>query len=193
VSGNGNTGTLVNGVGYNSGNLGTLIFDGVNDYCSLTSNIFKTTLPNFTISVWYNNTSDGILIGNHFHGSTWESIWFSNTSFGVNGANNSTTNRQFLNYTAPITNIWNNLVATNNSSDGIMKVFLNGTEYATRSATVVPWDSNIIPTIGAQRRNDGAIIGPLTGNVSNIQVYNRALPASEVQQNFEALRGRFGI
>jgi hypothetical protein len=32
LSGNGNNGTLVNGVGYNSGNGGYLVFDGSNDY-----------------------------------------------------------------------------------------------------------------------------------------------------------------
>ena len=32
LSGNGNNGTLVNGVGYNSGNLGSLVFGGVDDY-----------------------------------------------------------------------------------------------------------------------------------------------------------------
>ena len=32
LSGRGNNGTLVNGVGYNSGNLGSLVFDGVDDY-----------------------------------------------------------------------------------------------------------------------------------------------------------------
>jgi hypothetical protein len=37
LSGNGNNGTLANGVGYNSGNGGALVFDGVDDYVSLTS------------------------------------------------------------------------------------------------------------------------------------------------------------
>jgi hypothetical protein len=37
LSGNGNNGTLANGVGYNSGNGGSLVFDGVDDYVSLTS------------------------------------------------------------------------------------------------------------------------------------------------------------
>lgn len=36
LSGNGNNGTLVNGVGYNSANGGSLVFDGVNDRVSTT-------------------------------------------------------------------------------------------------------------------------------------------------------------
>jgi hypothetical protein len=42
-----------------------------------------------------------------------------------------------------------------------------------------------------------AICGPnrfyATGNISIIKAYNRALTAAEVQQNFNALRGRFNI
>jgi hypothetical protein len=34
---------------------------------------------------------------------------------------------------------------------------------------------------------------PLNGNVAAIQIYNRALTASEIQQNFNAVRGRYGI
>jgi hypothetical protein len=196
LSGRGNTGTLVNGVGYNSGNLGSLSFDGTDDYGILTTNIFRTTLPNFTISVWYKKTVDGILFGNHYHNSTWESVWFSTNLFIVNGAPNNTTNRQQLSYTATANSstIWHNLVAVNNSSSNFMKVFLNGTEYATKSATVVPWDSTVPPTIGAQRNiATGGVLGPLTGNVPNIQVYNRALTAAEISQNFNATRSRFSI
>jgi hypothetical protein len=32
-----------------------------------------------------------------------------------------------------------------------------------------------------------------TGNIANTQIYNRALSSDEVQQNFNALRGRYGI
>ncbi len=196
LSGNGNNGTLVNGVGYNNGNLGSLVFDGINDYGIFSTNIFRSTLPNFTISIWYRKTNDGILFGNHYHNSTWESVWFSTTLFIVNGANNNTTNRQQLSFT-PTENsstTWYNLVAINNSSSNFMKVFLNGLEYAAKNTTVVPWNSTIPPTIGAQRNiSTGGILSPLTGNISNIQVYNKALMPDEIQQNFNALRGRYGL
>jgi len=35
--------------------------------------------------------------------------------------------------------------------------------------------------------------GYFTGYIPNTQIYNRALSAAEVQQNFNALRGRYGI
>jgi len=34
---------------------------------------------------------------------------------------------------------------------------------------------------------------PLKGKVSSVEIYNRALSSSEVEQNFNALKGRYGI
>jgi hypothetical protein len=188
------TGSLVNGPTFDSANAGSIVFDGTNDYSILTTNIFRTTLPNFTISVWYKKTIDGILLGNHYHNNSWESIWFSTTVFIVNGAPNSSTNRQSLSYTSTTSSstIWYNMVAVNNSSLNYMKVFLNGTEHATKSATVVPWDSNIPPTLGAQRvASPVGVQGALSGNISNLLIYNKALSETEILQNYNATKGRY--
>jgi hypothetical protein len=54
LSGNGNNGTLVNGVGYNSGNGGSLVFDGVNDRVTINaSSHTNLSSGNFTISSWF--------------------------------------------------------------------------------------------------------------------------------------------
>ncbi len=172
----------------------TFSFNGSVDYLTLSSNIFNSSLPNFTISSWFNKNSNGILIGNHYHNSTWESIWFSTTQFIVNGASNNTTNRQILSFTEPSNGLWQNLTAVNNSSQGFMKIYLNGIEIATRTATVIPWNSSILPTIGAQRLvTDNSLVSPINGQISIMKVYNKSLSASEVLQNFNALRGRYGI
>jgi hypothetical protein len=51
LSGLGNNGTLVNGVGYTSVNRGSLVFDGVNDYVTLGNDKFKYQ-DNFTLEAW---------------------------------------------------------------------------------------------------------------------------------------------
>ena len=192
LTGNGNNGELVNGVRESSANGGSLSFDGTNDYVILTRNDFNTSLPNFTISVFVYKISDGIILGNHRHNQTWESVWISTTQFTVNDAN-GTANRQTLDYTTPI-NSWMNLVAVNNSSQNYMKVFLNGAEIATKTATVIPWNSSIIPTIGANLLvGDLSPVGPINGRIANTQIYNRALTAAEISQNFIATRSRYGI
>jgi hypothetical protein len=196
LTGNGNNGTLTNGPSFNSTNAGAISFDGTDDYSILTRNIFTNTLPNFTISIWYRKTGDGTLFGNHYNYNNWESVWFSTSYFIVNAASNDTTNRQTLSYTATQNSAtrWHNLVAVNNSSSNYMKVFLNGQELATKSATVVPWNSTVPPTIGANRDfSTGGILYPLIGNISNIQVYNRAITTQEINQNYNATKSRFGL
>lgn len=195
IGASGNNGTLTNGPGFTSLNGGAITFDGTDDFIVMSSNIFNSSLTNFSISVWYysNTSTGGILLGNHRHNLTWESIWTSTTDFIVNAANNNTTNRQTLSFTPANFNIWNNLTFINSSTSGYMKVFLNGSERATKSATVVPWSSSVVNTIGAQLNSAGAPVGLFNGRISNVSVYNKALTAAEVKQNFEALRGRYNV
>lgn len=185
--------TLYNGPTYSSANNGSIVFDGVNDYGSFARNDFNTSLPNFTISASIYKGADGIILGNHYHNSTWESIWFSTTEFTVNGANNNTTNRQILSYTTP-SNSWMNLVAVNNSSQNYMKVFLNGVELASKIATVVPWSSYLPTYLATQLTvNTQAPVGIFSGRMAQVLIYNKALSTQQIQQNFNTIRGRFGI
>ena len=62
LSGRGNTGTLVNGVGYSASNGGALSFDGSNDYITIPFNsVFNVTSNPFTVIIWNkkNTTSNG--------------------------------------------------------------------------------------------------------------------------------------
>ena len=54
LSGNGNNGTLVNGPTFNSGNGGSIVFDGVNDYTLITSHQFRT------VDIWINYKNIGV-------------------------------------------------------------------------------------------------------------------------------------
>jgi hypothetical protein len=66
ISGNQNNGTLVNGPTFNSGNGGSIVFDGVNDYANLSDPMsLRLETFNFTLSLWFltvNTSSDGALI-----------------------------------------------------------------------------------------------------------------------------------
>jgi len=50
LSGNGHNGTLVNGVGFNSGERGSMIFDGTNDYIDYGN--FLDDPTDFTVVAW---------------------------------------------------------------------------------------------------------------------------------------------
>jgi hypothetical protein len=185
LSGNGNNGTLTNGPTYvYSGASSSIQFDGVDDYVK--SNISKSSFPNLiTLSICFKLLS------------------FSDIKGLLQFANG-------LNDTQP----WI-LIRTNGSNT--MSWYLNGNYQINQTIltnTVYFLDLTYDGTTWKAYKNgilDGSWTGPfgsLNGDYfwigngyngyTNIQVYNtklysRALSESEIQQNFNALRGRYGI
>jgi len=86
------------------------------------------------------------------------------------------------------TSSWAQIVATYTS--GSKKIYVNGVEVATDSATTGTLATNSGGiTVGSY--NSGGYF--YNGNIGIVRVYNRVLSASEVIQNFNATRGRYGI
>jgi hypothetical protein len=87
----------------------------------------------------------------------------------------------------PYENVWVNLCVTVNGL--IVNTYLNGVLVTTQTM------DNNMKTIATETFGVGTGYGyfRLQGDVSNVNVYNRALTAQEVLQNFNALRGRYGI
>lgn len=202
LSGLGNNGTLVNGVGYNSSNKGNFTFDGVNDFISIANSssykvqfpmslgiIFKIpTATSRMVSFLTDDTSD-------FHRGVCVQVLTSlvpSVQYG-NGTMNAPGGRRNFDGTSTLElNKWYYMVATlaNNLS---CQIYINGvsdsTAYASGTATTLAYSTGV-GTIG--RKND-VTTAYSNGTISLAQVYNRALSAAEVKQNFEALRGRYGI
>ena len=76
--------------------------------------------------------------------------------------------------------------------NGTMRNYINGVQEGTGSSQniSITTDNSRAIRIG-QRPVDGASAFP--GNISQVSIYNRALSATEVSQNFNATRSRFGI
>jgi hypothetical protein len=190
LSGNGNNGTLINGVGYNSGNLGSLVFDGVNDYGTLGNTvILNSGLTSSSFSSWWKYSGQGS--GSDKRGFVLESASFhysllinTNGTLGVhiNTTDNST---QFVPGFIPSLNQWYN---TSVVWDGIkLIVYINGEEVGNR---LQGGTSLIVQNlrIGTYRDNNNRW---WLGNIAQVSIYNRALTASEIQQNYNALKSRF--
>ncbi len=187
LSGNGNNGTL-NGPTYNSANGGSIVFDGSNDYVNIS---VPTSINTKTILSFIRVTASGgdyVVYGLDANGSdNW---------FGVNenlvrlfGTQSSNVNNFSLSGTTNIlTNTWYQIGCTIDGATA--KVFLNGVEEnsVTQAFTIGAWDSS--PTLG---RRGSIAQRYFPGSIANLQVYNRVLTAAEIQQNFKALRGRYGI
>jgi hypothetical protein len=190
ISGNRNNGTLTNGPTYNSSNGGSIVFDGVNDYVVTSTSSFSGAL---TFSFWINgNIKDGV---DHVFISLGNSDW--SNSIGIMNYGNNLTyfgeNSGFVTLdpsSTIMTANWINVVITQSSSfNATITSYLNGV-FGTQGSLQYPITlSNLSRYIGM--RYDSA--HSFGGKIAQVSIYNRALSAAEVAQNFNALKSRFGL
>jgi hypothetical protein len=195
LSGNNFVGTLTNGPTYSSSNGGSIVFDGSNDYVRIpyNSNLNPTTI---TVGAWIKRNqvvNYAHFIGLPISNSTWNSPYM---SYGVEYIGTTDTisfplgftDNTFA-YTDAATygnNIWFYFTGTYDKSN--VKVYIDGVLITTRAETRTLYNSTADFYIGAINTSSQY---PLNGNIAQVTIYNRALSASEIQQNYQALRGRF--
>lgn len=187
LSGNGNDGILTNGPTYNSANGGSIVFDGVNDYCSLPN--LNLNYP-FHIDFWGKVTSTQQNCGIIFSDPT------SNTkSIGLQ-INSVLDHIRIIYYdntfnTAYIPGYVNTIykVSGNFTSTGF-DLYVNGVFANSLSGnkSKVWTDTNTSYNISLLNR---PIITYLSGNIYNTQIYNRTLSPSEIIQNYNATKTRY--
>lgn len=89
------------------------------------------------------------------------------------------------------TSAWAHIVGTYTS--GAKRLYINGVQVASNAATgTIATNANGC-SIGAYGGFNGAHSYYYNGSIGNVKVYNRALSATEVAQNFNALRGRYSL
>jgi hypothetical protein len=195
ISRNGNTGTLTNGPTYGSDNGGSLIFDGSNDFVEVSPTKLNESIVNsISIECWvYPKTTSYQLIGGGQDntGSRYTAA-FNINSDGANiyGFDLEATSGQVRLTSSSNTlevNKWKHLTGTYDGSTA--SFYINGTLIDSDNGT----SGNIINFDNFILGKDIATSRHLNGNIACFKVYNRALSASEIEQNFNALRGRFGI
>lgn len=202
ITGVGN-GTLTNGAGFDSGNGGSWTFDGTDDYIDFGNNLLVPgisqydTITNFTIDVWVNwdvfaaGTNDEIISWWKTGGNTYLDGFLGTSRAGGGTAANPVIRfgdgwaDTGVTFTAS-TDVgkWFNIVAIKTSSNAY--VYINGVLEATKGSAL-SWGFNDYPKIG-RHPNIGEW---LDGKVSNLKLYNTALTATEVLQNYNAQKSRF--
>jgi hypothetical protein len=189
LSGNGNNGTLVNGVGYNSGNLGSLSFDGVDDRGTFTTPVFNTfsTISIFSF-IRFNTTSKSCQIFDT-RDSSGDGLSFlmSNPTGNVLYASLNSSN------IAGTTTIQSGVIYyVGLTYDGsTAKLYFNANEDNSESITET-FNVTANPTIAVRSFSIGSA-SKGSCNIYLTKIYNRALSAAEIQQNYNALKGRFSI
>jgi len=193
---NQNNGTLTNGPTFDSGNGGSIVFDGSNDYvdCGNIDDIKNASQVSISIWTYIDDISFRILLGQNLISGTDQFqlyYWSANTLYiWIKSGNVGTVS--YVN-TSSIVNInqWYNFTLvfdgtlTNNDR---AKLYLNGgNDIITNRGTMPTTFTNSSESFLIGR----GLNGYFDGRMSNTQIYNRALSATEVTQNYNALKGRF--
>jgi hypothetical protein len=192
LSGNGNNGILQNGPLFiPNQNNGVLSFDGTDDF-GTAGNFF--TYQAFTINLWIRpgssqTTYADIIDNNHTGTQNWvcqQDVGSLNqynfVVFGSAGQTSATGNFTLT------SNTWVNLVFTYDGDK--VRGYNNGTLFAT-GASLGTTINYVAPTFNIGNWNLGG--RNWNGQYGLINAYNRALSATEIAQNYNATKGRFGL
>jgi hypothetical protein len=179
---NSSPGTLTNGPTYSNSNLGSIVFDGSNDYvnmpttksASCTFCCWAKTTNLSTSPMLFNAGPDGVGPNLFFYSGiiAWN-VWDGASSpFGSSPASVTDGN-------------WHYYVVVNDAASNA-KLYYDGTLLGTTTYRNASGNTNL--TIGG---NTATYMW--NGSISNFTLYNRVLSATEILQNFNALRSRYGI
>jgi hypothetical protein len=201
------TGALVAGTGYSSSNLGAWTFDGTDDYIDLGTRLpsLGLTYP-MSIDAWVNPTNivdsgaRGIFTGaanptnTVYVGFNLLISYPTYQIFTIIGdeTGNGSTNRRSLTSTNSITpGVWNHVVATVVSGP-TFEIYINGTLSSgttTGTGGALSWGTNAT----AQMGQGPGYPNKFNGSIASAKFYNKQLSASEVLQNYNASKKRFGL
>jgi hypothetical protein len=196
LSENGNTGTLTNGPIYNSSNSGYITFDGTDDHVlgNISTSFFTGA---HTISCWFYNRS---VVGwaSPFSNNTTNNgcsiLTFSGTGtfLGANQAGiNTTTIGVELGSDHINRWIYATIVYSGVTSGSVVTVYAYKNDTLLTGGGTLYWNLSTSSSYYIGRHYSGGHY--INGHIANVSVYNRALTASEIEQNYNSLKGRFGF
>ena len=188
ISKGANTVTLVNGPTFNTSKGGNIVFDGADDYCS--TNLVKT-FTNMTIQAWFykNGASPSVYSGLVADRSaTVATGLLINRSGGEDLAYNWNNDAATYNWSSGLilnNNAWNFLSLT--VTPTLATGFLNGVS-ATNSVSHSPTSITNL-AIGKDYVTERLV----RGSIGLVFIYDKALSAAEVLQNYNTTKIRYGL
>jgi len=195
LSRSGNNGTLINGPTFNSANGGSIVFDGTNDYVQVNN----TTAASFTLNCWVRSTANGSSSPGQpaYFGSgiMWSDVSGAGNDFVLAMTGNVaawfTGNPDVsINDTTPInTGAWFYLSATKDGPSGIKSIYINGQLRVSGSCNANVLNANSKINIGGNTL-DGRYYN---GRIAQVAIYNKTLSSTEILQNYNATKTRFGL
>ena len=196
LTGDSTSTTLVNGVGYSSNDLGYFDFDGVDDRIRIVYAAQPAT-SGITVIAWVYPDEDATT-GGRSRGSAWGGpgamylgLWpnSSTGSSAVHAGVQTSSGRPTIQTGTIYTNQWSMLAMCYDGSN--TKTYLNGELIGTVSQTGnISYNTNYY--VGTY--NDlGDSNHNWPGRISYATMYNRGLNATEIKQNYNAIKSRYNL
>jgi hypothetical protein len=191
LSGNGRTGTL-NGAGYNPANGGSITFDGSDDFVdySFVSPFAETVIVwaksagnNWNTDGWMSNNRS--INGHHIHPSAYSR----RMEYYV--ANSTGGSSVFIGAYVPTEINTPHMYSYTTNGSNLHKGYFDVTEVVSSSSSIT---RTTTPTAVTQYLGKDSVLTRFgEGNIYSCLRYNRALSAAEIAQNYNALKGRYGL
>jgi len=214
LSGN-NNGTLVNGFSYDTTNYGSLIFDGISDYVTITSSYSHLSSSSIETVIYVSSfqpsgiTSIGGYDVNNastFSLSVAGMIYLDNSTHKINASviTQTQTYRVVTSSTIITTGKYYHIIFTKDTINGLMQLYINSISESTNTfdaATYSKWPASGGVDVGSdtiqisytQSSNTNWNYRYFNGKIPIFRLYNRILSSTEVSQNYNAVKGRFGL
>ena len=182
LSGNGNNATLVNGPNFNSANGGSIAFDGINDFARIAGDATSlSSLTTYSFDIWLKASYAGnkVILEKGVNSKmiiqpdTSNSIWYGDAKMAP------------INSSTIFNGLWKNYSIVQSSTNTML--YINGSLIYTASGGNSAANNSDILLMARSAAY------PQAGNIGSFKVYNRVLSASEVLQNFDSTKERFGF
>jgi hypothetical protein len=185
--------TLVNGVGFTSSNNGTFTFDGTNDYIAVSGSNFPLGNSPRTLNIWYYTNT-----------STWQANINNLFWYGTAAVTRQSFGIDFDTYPMMEFYSWGDDINWNTSAPQVgwknlqiaydgnltLRIYELGALVATKTFSA---QLNTVLSTDVQIGAITYIPGYFDSNISQVSMYNRALTASEIVQNYNATKKRYGL
>mgnify|MGYP002630841861 CR=1 FL=1 len=185
LSGNVNHGTLVNGPTFDSGNAGSIVFDGTNKYVNFPNPLNQTQLDQiWTVQSWINITTAPyqILVGGLNSDLFIEYVQGNNSLLYLNGSPND-----YYTYGGQFTSQgWVLATFRFNNSTGDRQILRNNTNISTTGPNQTSTPSGQLSTFTLSSSNNA-----INGKVANLFIYDRYLSDEEILQNYNVIKNRY--
>ena len=191
ISRGGYVGNLTNGPTFNPINGGSIEFDAIDDFVNLTNKV-----PSYnsivTAEAWINPSGNGGGSGNAatilYHSGRYLQYQNGRIHSYWNAGYYSTPSNSIL------LNTWSNVVQSWDSPNGLLKVYINGVLSLEQVIGTGNKTSGTDAQIGMEGTNPGGTYARLfRGKIASIKLYRKVLSPSEVLQNYNATKSRYGL